>query len=103
MAITDLSTSDFDNSVLKSTLPVLVDFFATWCGPCKLAEPVLETLSADYQGKVAFFKIDVDKTPDLAQKYQVMSIPTTILFKNGAEVGRAIGFSGKEGFDNLIK
>lgn len=101
--IQDISSSDFDQKVLKSSIPVLVDFWAVWCAPCKLAEPVLEDLSKLYENKVTFFKLDVDKYSDLAQKYDVMSIPTTILFKNGNEVGRQIGFAGKEGFEELLK
>lgn len=79
----------------------MVDFYATWCGPCKLAEPVLEELSEN-QDKVAIGKIDVDKSPSSPQKYGVMSIPTTILFKDGKEVARLVGFAGKKPFEDLI-
>lgn len=103
MAIAILPEADFENKVLKNNLPVVVDFFATWCGPCKVAEPVLEELANNNEGKVEFLKIDVDSSQGLVQKYSVMSIPTTVLFKNGKEIGRQIGFSGKTQFEELLK
>lgn len=103
MAIKDINQLDFEEKVLGSKIPVLVDFFAVWCGPCKMAEPVLEELETIYKDKIFFFKLNVDECQGVAQKYDVMSIPTTILFKNGQEVGRQIGFSGKEGFEELLK
>lgn len=102
MAVTKVTDANFETDVLKSSLPVLVDFYAEWCGPCKMAEPVLEELSITYKDKVIILKINVDEnqTPG---KYGVMSIPTTILFKGGNEVGRQVGFGGKQGFENLIQ
>lgn len=102
MAIVTVTDKDFEEKVLKSSLPVIIDFWATWCGPCKLAEPVLEELSERYKDKVNFVKMDVDQSQLPSSKYQVMSIPTTVLFKNGNEVARQIGFSGKKAFEDLI-
>lgn len=102
MPVMQITDSEFEAQVLVNKTPVLVDFFATWCGPCKLAEPVLEDLSEEHKDKVVIAKIDVDKNPDTAQKFGVMSIPTTILFKDGAELGRQVGFSGKKAFEDLI-
>ena len=103
MAVRDVKDSDFEEKVLKSEKPVLVDFWAPWCGPCKMAEPVLEELSEEYKGKTEMVKVNVDENQESTQKYGIMSIPTTILFKEGKEIGRQIGFAGKDSFEELIK
>lgn|SRR3990172_1533620 len=103
MSVTNITDTDFESRVLKSITPVLVDFWAPWCGPCRMAEPALEELSENYQGKVEIVKMNVDVEQQNAQKLGVMSIPTTILFKDGQEIGRQIGFAGKDAFEQLIK
>lgn len=103
MAIVKVKDSNFEKEVIKSGTPVLVDFFAEWCGPCKMAEPILEELSESYKGKVKFVKVNVDEDKKAPGRYGVMSIPTTIMVKNGNEVGRQVGFAGKNGFEDLVK
>lgn len=83
--------------------PVLVDFFAEWCGPCRMAAPIIDELADEYQGKAVVAKVDVDNNQDLAQRFGVMSIPTVIMFKSGEEVGKQIGFIGREGYEAMIK
>ncbi|MEK7472575.1 MAG: thioredoxin [Patescibacteria group bacterium] len=103
MAVNKVSDANFDQEVLKNSLPVMVDFYADWCGPCKMAEPVLEELSEEYKDKVLIVKLNVDENSQTAGKYGVMSIPTTILFKVGNEIERQVGFGGKQKFEDLIK
>lgn len=98
-----VSDVDFDQKVVNSKLPVLVDFFADWCGPCKLAAPVLEELSKDYAGKVEIAKLDVDDSNKTAGSFGVMSIPTVIMFKEGKEVERKVGFGGRAPYEEMIK
>ena len=90
-----VSDESFADSVLKSSTPVLVDFWATWCGPCKMIAPVLEEIAAEKAGSLTVVKIDVDANPATARDYQVVSIPTLILFKNGEPVQRIVGAKGK--------
>ena len=103
MATFDVVDSDFEEKVLKNDKPILVDFWAAWCGPCKMAEPVLEDLSEKFEDKVIVAKVDVDKNQQSASKYGIMSIPTTVLFKDGKEISRQIGFAGKKAFEDLMK
>lgn len=93
VAVTD---STFDEIVLKSTNPVLVDFWATWCRPCQMVAPILEELTAEYEGKLTIAKLDVDQNQQTAQKYHVMSIPTMLIFKGGQPVSNIVGFKPKE-------
>ena len=101
MAVINLTKADFEDKIKSGV--VLVDFWATWCGPCRVAGPVIEEISQEYAGKIVVAKVDVDAEGSLSQKYGVMSIPTVILFKDGVEVGRQVGFSGKQGYLDLLK
>ncbi len=93
---TPLSDAEFSEKVLKSSVPVLVDFWAPWCGPCKAMLPVVEELAKQYDGKVAFYKINVDENTEVPQQFNVMSIPTFVLFKNGEAMESFIGVQSKE-------
>ena len=95
-----IKANEFEEKVLKSELPVLVDFFATWCGPCKMMAPIVEEIEKEMEGKINVYKIDTDEATDLAMQYDIMSIPTFIVFKNGEVAATAIGMKDK---DELIK
>lgn len=93
---------NFEQEVLKSDVPVLVDFYADWCGPCKMMGPVVETLAEDYAGKVKVGKVNVDENTELALRYGVQSIPSFKVFKNGQIVGDALGAVGQEKLESLL-
>ena len=86
----------FDNEVLNSELPVLVDFTAVWCGPCKMLAPLVDELAEEWQGRVSIYKMDVDTSPTTPIKYDVMGVPSLILFKNGEVAARITGFRPKK-------
>lgn len=91
-----LSSENFEKEVLKSEKPVLVDFYADWCGPCNAMAPVIEELATELDGKAKVGKINVDENSDIAVEYNIMSIPTLIIFKNGKEEKRLVGLRDKE-------
>lgn len=103
MAVTHFTDANFEEMVIKSDKPVMVDFFADWCGPCRAVAPIIEEMSDTYQGKVLVGKLDVDANSGIAGKYGIMSIPTVIMFDKGREVARQIGFGGKEMYEEMIK
>lgn len=89
--ITIVTDSSFDQEVLQSTIPVLVDFWAEWCGPCKMLAPTLETVAKDFVGKIKFAKVNVDENSSIPTKYDIRGIPTLILFKNGKIAATKVG------------
>ncbi len=91
-----LTDANFDKEVVQASLPTLTDFWAAWCGPCKMIAPIIEQLAQEYDGKMKVTKLDVDQNPTLATRFGVMSIPTLILFKNGEPVERIVGYMPKE-------
>jgi thioredoxin 1 len=99
IAVTD---STFDEVVLKATNPVLVDFWATWCAPCRMLAPVIDKLAEQYEGKIAVAKVDVDNNQELAMRYGIQSIPTVILFKDGKINSKEVGVKPLKSFTNLL-
>lgn len=100
MSILTCDSKNFHEIVLQSEIPVLVDFYADWCGPCKMMAPVLEELSQEFDGKIKIVKINVDNNPDLSSEYGVMSIPNMIIFENGKQKENIVGARSKQ---DLIK
>ena len=98
-----ITQADFEHAVLKSQTPMLVDFYADWCGPCRMVGPVMETLSQEYTGRVSFAKVDTDANQSLAMRYNIMSIPTVMIFKGGQIVGKVIGAVPAEAYRRKIE
>lgn len=102
MALQHFDADTFESGVEKSKGLVLVDFWAQWCGPCKMLAPIIEELASDYDGKAVVGKVDIDEQQGLASKYGIMSIPTLVLFKDGQEVNRLVGFLPKQKIAQMI-
>ena len=100
--IVQLNAMNWNNIVLNSDMPVLVDFWAEWCGPCRMVGPIVEQLAQSLEGKVKVFKLNVDQNQEIAMKYNVQSIPSLVLFKNGNEVARIVGLSSKEKYEAFV-
>ena len=98
----EITDSTFDEVVLQSEKPVLVDFWAAWCGPCRMVGPIIEELSKDYEGKAVVGKVDVDANQEFAAKYGVRNIPTVLVFQNGEVVGRQVGVAPKNAYAEAL-
>ncbi len=97
-----VSEQDFKSQVLDETLPVMVDFTATWCGPCKMVDPIVKQLAGEWEGKVKVLKCDADQNPNVLMKYGIMGIPTIMLFKSGQMVERVTGYQPKDKLVNKM-
>ena len=97
-----INSSEFQNAVLDSSDVVLIDFFAEWCRPCKMLAPAVEELSKEMTGKAKVFKVDIDKSSDIAQDYRIMSVPTIMIFKNGKVIDKIVGFQPKEALKSKL-
>ena len=100
--VIEFNDQNFDSDVLKAETPVLVDFWAIWCGPCKAIAPIVEEIANDYSGKVKVGKMDVDSNNQVAMRYGIRSIPTLLLFNNGEVVDQVIGNVGKDSIEGMI-
>ena len=103
MSTVKIITTNFEQEVLQSQIPVLLDFWADWCGPCRMAAPIIDEIAAETAGKVKVGKVNVDTDIELAQRYRIASIPTFLVFKNGELTEKAIGLQSKEDLMNLLK
>jgi len=99
----NLESSSFDKAIESANVPVLVDFWAAWCMPCRVMAPVMEELAHDYAGKATFAKVNVDENPEISQRYSIMSIPHFIIFKDGKPVERIVGAVGRGSLEKALK
>lgn len=103
MAEIKLTDQNFEQEVLHADMPVLVDFWASWCGPCRMLAPVIAEIAEEYAGKVKVGKVNVDEQPNLANRYGIASIPTVMLFKNGEVVSTSLGYRPKNELETMLK
>ena len=102
MSVVHLTEANFEQEVLRSDIPVLVDFWAAWCGPCKMQAPVIDELGDKYEGKVTVAKLNVDDEPSIAARFGVMSIPTLIVYRQGEEVTRRVGVQSMDQLETML-
>lgn len=102
MSVTELNKDNFEKEVMEANVPVLIDFWASWCGPCRMMSPVIEKIAEEMGDKLKVCKVNIDENHELAEKYEIMTIPAFIVMKNGAEAGRTIGVQPKEDILKLI-
>ena len=99
----NITKSNFEKEVISSEIPVVLDFWATWCGPCKMLSPVLDGLAAEYSDRVRFCKVNVDDEPELSARFGIASIPTLIFFKNGEILKKTVGYREKDELEETLK
>lgn len=102
MSVTELNKDNFEKEVMEANVPVLIDFWASWCGPCRMMSPLIDQIAEEMGDKLKVCKVNVDENHELAEKYEIMTIPAFIVIKNGAESGRTIGVQPKEDILKLI-
>lgn len=102
MSVTELNKENFEKEVMEANVPVLIDFWASWCGPCRMMSPVIDQIAEEMGEKLKVCKVNVDENHDLAEKYEIMTIPAFIIIKNGEETARTIGVQPKEDILKLI-
>ncbi len=103
MSVVHFTKDAFEADVLGSKGTVLVDFWAAWCGPCKLLAPIIEELAEEFEGKAVIGKVEIDEEPDLAAQFGIMSIPTLVLFQDGKEINRVVGLQSKQALVKLVE
>ena len=103
MSVITITSKNFEEEVSKSEVPVLLDFWATWCGPCRMMSPVVDEIAESMNTSIKVGKVNIDECPDLAEKYGVMSIPTFVVLKDGVETGRTVGVQSKEEIVKLLQ
>ena len=102
MSVLKVTSENYEREVLNSELPVVIDFWASWCGPCRLLAPIIEQFAAEYDGKLKVCKIDVDEEQEIAASFRVMSIPTVVMLKNGEVTATAVGYRSKHSLEEEL-